>query len=125
MPKQENRITSNDKILKLFHELLTSILDAQTQFSETTSAIKKSIITEEDLKIKGAYPIDSIDQLAKYLRKSRKNQKITIEKLALFADLSRDSVLRFESGKTDIRISNLLKLFRLCNMKLFVLFDDK
>ena len=64
--------------------------------------------------------ITSAEQLAGLLRKSRKSQKITIEKLAQFADLSRDAILKFESNKTDIRISNLLKLLSLCNIELLI-----
>jgi len=64
--------------------------------------------------------ITSADQLADLLRKSRKGQKITIEKLAQFADLSRDAILKFENKKTDIRISNLLKLLSLCNIELLI-----
>jgi transcriptional regulator with XRE-family HTH domain len=64
--------------------------------------------------------ITSAEQLAELLRKSRKSQKITIEKLAQFADLSRDAILKFENNKTDIRISNLLKLLSLCNIELLI-----
>jgi transcriptional regulator with XRE-family HTH domain len=64
--------------------------------------------------------ITSAEQLAELLRKSRKSQKITIEKLAQFADLSRDAILKFENNKTDIRISNLLKLLNLCNIELLI-----
>jgi len=64
--------------------------------------------------------ISSAEQLAGLLRKSRKSQKITIEKLAQFADLSRDAILKFENNKTDIRISNLLKLLSLCNIELLI-----
>lgn len=64
--------------------------------------------------------ITSAEQLAELLRKSRKGQKITIEKLAQFADLSRDAILKFENNKTDIRLSNLLKLLKLCNIELLI-----
>jgi transcriptional regulator with XRE-family HTH domain len=70
--------------------------------------------TEDIQRITGA------EQLAGLLRKSRKSQKITIEKLAQFADLSRDAILKFENNKTDIRISNLLKLLNLCNIELLI-----
>lgn len=64
--------------------------------------------------------ITSAEQLAEFLRKSRKSQKITIEKLAQFADLSRDAIMKFENNKTDIRLSNLLKLLKLCNIELMI-----
>ncbi|NUM87716.1 MAG: helix-turn-helix transcriptional regulator [Bdellovibrionales bacterium] len=64
--------------------------------------------------------IISPEQLAGELRKARKSQKITIEKLAQFADLSRYAVLKFENQKTDIKLSTLLKLLKLCNIELHI-----
>lgn len=61
--------------------------------------------------------ITSAEQLAKELRKARKSQKITIEKLAQFADLSRYAILNFENQKADIKLSTLLKLLKLCNIE--------
>ncbi len=70
--------------------------------------------SEESLKITSA------EQLAAELRKARKGQKVTIEKLAQFADLSRYAILNFENQKTDIKLSNLLKLLNLCNIELHI-----
>jgi transcriptional regulator with XRE-family HTH domain len=64
--------------------------------------------------------INSSEQLAEQLRKARKSQKTTIEKLAQFADLSRYAILNFENQKTDIRLSTLLKLLKLCNIELHI-----
>lgn len=64
--------------------------------------------------------ITSAEQLAAELRKTRKEQKITIEKLAQFADLSRYAILNFENQKTDIKLSTLLKLLKLCNIELHI-----
>jgi transcriptional regulator with XRE-family HTH domain len=60
------------------------------------------------------------EQLAKELRKARKAQKITIDKLAQFADLSRYAILNFENQKSDIKLSTLLKLLALCNIELHI-----
>lgn len=67
---------------------------------------------EETLKI------TSPEQLADELRKARKAQKITTEKLAQFADTSRFSILNFENHKRELRLSTLLKLLKLCNVEL-------
>lgn len=75
---------------------------------------KNKEIKEESLKITSA------EQLANELRKARKAQKITTEKLAQFADVSRYSILNFENQKTDIRFSTLLKLLKLCNIELHI-----
>ncbi len=64
--------------------------------------------------------ITSSKQLAEQLRKARKSQKTTIEKLARFADLSRYAILNFENQKTDIRLSTLLKLLKLCNIEIHI-----
>lgn len=62
--------------------------------------------------------ISSPAQLADLVRKARKERKITAEKLAQFADLSRYAVLNFENQKSDIKLSTLLKLLKLCNIEL-------
>jgi len=75
---------------------------------------------EHQIEVHLLQKITSAEQLAELLRKSRKGQKITIAKLAQFADLSRDAILKFENNKTDIRLSNLLKLLNLCNIELMI-----
>lgn len=65
-----------------------------------------------------AVRITTSKQLAVELRNARKAQKITIEQLAQFADLSRYAILNFENQKSDIRLSTLLKLLKLCNIEL-------
>lgn len=74
--------------------------------------VKNKQSKEETLKITSA------DQLADELRKARKAQKITTEKLAQFADTSRYSILNFENHKRELRLSTLLKLLKLCNIEL-------
>jgi len=69
--------------------------------------------------------ISNSEQLANELRKARKAQKITIEKLAQFADLSRYAILKFENHKTDIKLSTLLKLLKLCNIELHIRIKQK
>ena len=69
--------------------------------------------------------VSSSEQLAKELRKARKAQKITIEKLAQFADLSRYAILNFENQKSDIKLSTLLKLLKLCNIEIHIKVKQK
>lgn len=64
--------------------------------------------------------IRSSEQLAGELRSARKAQNITIQKLAEFSDLSRYAVLNFENQKSDIKLSTLLKLLKLCNIELCI-----
>ncbi len=59
-------------------------------------------------------------QLAEQVRTVRKEQGITSEKLAQFADLSRYAVLNFENQKSDIKLSTLLKILKLCNIEIYI-----
>lgn len=78
-------------------------------------AVLKTTKTKE---VSEMLKITSSEQLAAELRKARKSKKITIERLAQFADLSRYAILNFENQKTDIKLSTLLKLLKLCDIEL-------
>lgn len=69
---------------------------------------------DELIKITGS------EQLADLLREARKSQKITGEKLAQYADLSRYAILKFENQKADIKLSTLLKLLKLANLEFYI-----
>ncbi len=64
--------------------------------------------------------IENPQQLAELVHTTRKGQKITAETLAKFGDLSRYAVLNFENQKSDIKLSTLLKLLKLCGLELYV-----
>lgn len=58
--------------------------------------------------------------LPRIFREIRKAKGITIEKLAAFSDISRDAVIKFEKGKTDMRLSNFLRMAAMCNVKILI-----
>ena len=62
--------------------------------------------------------IKSSEELAKFVRKERKRQKITQAQLAAFANLSRLAVIEFEKLKSDVQLSTLLKILSACNLDL-------
>lgn len=64
--------------------------------------------------------IESSKQLADIVHSARKEQKITADTLAKFGDLSRYAVLNFENQKSDIKLSTLLKLLKLCGLELHI-----
>lgn len=64
--------------------------------------------------------IENPEQLADLVRTTRKQQKITAETLAKFGDLSRYAVINFENQKSDIKLSTLLKLLKLCGLELHI-----
>lgn len=64
--------------------------------------------------------ITGSSQLAEEVRKIRKEQGITSEKLGQYADLSRYAVLNFENQKSDIKLSTLLKILKLCNIEIYI-----
>lgn len=79
------------------------------------STANKFLLPSESLE--GTY--EAID-IAEAFRSIRKLKRITIEKLARYADVSRDCVLRFENKKTDMRLGTFIKLLKLMNVKLLI-----
>lgn len=64
--------------------------------------------------------VTSASQLAEEVRRIRKEKGISGEKLGQYADLSRYAVLNFENQKSDIKLSTLLKILRLCNIEIYI-----
>ena len=62
--------------------------------------------------------IDSPQELAELIRKARKSQKITQEKLADFTGLQRVCIVRIEAEQTEPKISTLLKICQMPRLKL-------
>lgn len=71
-------------------------------------------------------PLEQLDgtyeaiDMTKAFRSIRKLKRLTIDKLALYADVSRDCILKFEHNKTDMRLGNFLKLLKLMNVRLLL-----
>jgi DNA-binding XRE family transcriptional regulator len=62
--------------------------------------------------------VTSAKELAALVKKVRKKNKKTQEEVAQFSNLSRLAVGEFESGKSDIKLSSLLKLLKACGLEL-------
>ena len=62
--------------------------------------------------------ITSGAEIAAIIRETRKAQGITQEEMADFAGLQRTGIVRIESGKTDLRVSTLLKICQILGLKL-------
>ncbi len=64
--------------------------------------------------------IEGIDELLAILKKHRKRIGLSQEQLGQFANLSTTSVGEIERGEVDPRFSHLLKMLKLCRLKLYV-----
>ena len=60
------------------------------------------------------------EQLGRIVRKYRKQKGITQQEVAVFADVSRLAVSEVETGKTDVRLSTLLKILRACSLSITI-----
>ena len=90
--------------------------NARIEFMKKKPKKKKPTdsITDEFLRI------DDSQQMAEAFRQVRRARGISMERLAGFADLSRYAVLYFENRQTDIRLSTLLKILKLCDIELYI-----
>ena len=64
--------------------------------------------------------IESLDQLTELIRQCRRSQGITQEQLADFTGLQRIGIIRIESGKTEPKVSTLLKICKMLGLKIKV-----
>lgn len=62
--------------------------------------------------------IDSLEQLVELIRQTRRNQGITQEQLADFTGLQRIGIVKIESGKTQPKVSTLLKICKMLGLKI-------
>jgi len=56
--------------------------------------------------------------LGAIVKKIRKKSKMTQEEIAIYANVSRLAIIEFESGKSDIKLSTLLKILNACDLDL-------
>lgn len=59
-----------------------------------------------------------IDNIGLYIKKLRKQKKITQVELAEYAGLSRAGIVKVESGESDIKLSTLISIVNLLGMDL-------
>lgn len=64
--------------------------------------------------------ITSLQDAVQKLAEKRKSLGISQKQLAQFANLSTTSVGEIERAEVDVRLSNLLDLFRLCKIEVYL-----
>jgi transcriptional regulator with XRE-family HTH domain len=68
--------------------------------------------------------IDEPKKLGELIRKRRKEMKITQKEIAQYCDLSHTGIGKIEMGTTDVKISTLLKLFKILGIKINLMFEE-
>ncbi len=58
------------------------------------------------------------NKISEFIKIRRKSLKITQLDLAKYCDLSREGILKIESGKSDIQLSTLVKISKILGFKL-------
>lgn len=64
------------------------------------------------------HQISDTVELFELFKKVRKKKRKTQEDIAKYSNLSRLAVIEFEKGKSDIRLSTLLKILKSCDLTL-------
>lgn len=59
-------------------------------------------------------------EIGLYIKTWRKKQGLSQSDLAKYADVTRLTISRFEEGLTDIKLSTLLKIVRVCSLSISV-----
>jgi len=62
--------------------------------------------------------ITDISQIGVSIKHFRKKNKINQQDVATFANVSRLKISELENGKFDIKLSTLLKILKVCNLRL-------
>ena len=81
----------------------------------------KFVIKDNSIKLankKESIEVLSANDISLFIKKYRKEKKITQEDLAKYSNVSRIAISEFENGKTDIRLSTLLKILKVCSLSL-------
>ncbi len=63
---------------------------------------------------------NNIDEFRDICKAYRKKNKITIDQVAKYSEISRQGISKFENGKTDIKLSNFLKYAEICGIKILI-----
>jgi len=58
------------------------------------------------------------NKISEFIRTRRKSLKITQADLAKYCNLSREGVLKIESGSSDIQLSTLIKISKILGFKI-------
>jgi len=67
-----------------------------------------------------AQRIRSLEDLSVYLKTKRLENGISLEKLSLHCETSRQSLSRFENQRQDIKFRNILKILKFLGLKIYV-----
>lgn len=70
------------------------------------------------LKKHTSFSITTSTDLSEFVKSHRKKNSISQEELATFANISRLAVSEFETGKSDIKLSTLIKIINACSLEL-------
>ncbi|MGL1892886.1 MAG: helix-turn-helix transcriptional regulator [Spirochaetaceae bacterium] len=76
-----------------------------------------NINIEAKTKIKSISVISGND-ISNVIKNYRATNKLSQQDLAKYSNVSRIAISEFENGKTDIRISTLLKILKVCSLSL-------
>ncbi|MFW7377505.1 MAG: helix-turn-helix domain-containing protein [Oligoflexus sp.] len=69
--------------------------------------------------------IQTTEQFIDAIRTIRKKQKISQQQLADFTGLQRIGIVRIESGKTEPKLSTVLKMCQMLGIKVHVSFEGE
>jgi len=61
-----------------------------------------------------------LDELADYIRKERKNQKLTLRELSELSKISYSTLVKIESGDDGIKLKTLKQLTKTLGIKLWI-----
>lgn len=70
------------------------------------------------IKNKRSIDVTNAEDISNFIKNYRKINKLSQEDLAKFSNVSRIAISEFETGKTDIRLSTLLKILKVCSLSL-------
>ncbi|HAZ14634.1 MAG: hypothetical protein A2X86_06100 [Bdellovibrionales bacterium GWA2_49_15] len=80
--------------------------------------VGEQVVVEGNKEKIAHHQIEDSAELVELFKKLRKKKKKTQEEIARYSNLSRIAVTEFENGKSDIRLSTLLKILKSCNLGL-------
>lgn len=75
---------------------------------------------DENLTERSEKKIFSIEDLAGYIKEIRKKKNLSQTDLATYANVSRLAISELENGKSDIKLSTLLKILTACSLDMVV-----
>jgi transcriptional regulator with XRE-family HTH domain len=68
--------------------------------------------------------INDSKRLGQIIRARRKEMKITQQEVAKFCDLSHTGIGKIENGSSDVKLSTLIKLFKILGLKIQIKIEE-